>query len=58
MTNRVLLEIDCAAFERLLASNGLSLAEFRCANSQTKQQVHDMYLHVMRRQVRHNPSCD
>jgi hypothetical protein len=58
VANRVLLEIDCAAFERLLASNGLSLAEFRCANSQTKQQVQDMYLHVMRRQVRQSPNCD
>lgn len=57
MANRILLEIDCAAFERLLASNGLSLAEFRCANSSTKQQVHDMYLHVMRRQASYNPDC-
>lgn len=54
MSNSVLLEIDCAAFERLLACNGLSLAEFRCANSSTKQKVHDMYLNVMGRQVRHN----
>lgn len=58
MANRILLEIDCAAFERLLASNGLSLAEFRCANSATKQQVHDMYLHVMRRQTRRDSNCD
>jgi len=56
MANRILLEIDCAAFERLLASNGLSLAEFRCANAQTKQQVHDMYLHVMRAQVQPSPA--
>jgi hypothetical protein len=55
MTNRILLEIDCAAFERLLASNEISLAEFRCANAQTKQQVHDMYLNVMRGQVQLSP---
>jgi hypothetical protein len=55
MANRILLEIDCAAFERLLASSGLSLAEFRCANAQTKQQVHDMYLHVMRGQAQPSP---
>lgn len=54
MANRILLEIDCAAFERLLATNGLSLAEFRCANLSTKQQVHDMYLHVKRRQARYD----
>lgn len=55
MSNRVLLEIDCEAFERLLASKGLSLREFSCVDSETKEKVQDMYLHVIRQQLSLNP---
>lgn len=49
MNDRVLLEIDRTAFERLLTSNGLSLNEFSCTDEQTKRKVHDLYLQVIRR---------
>lgn len=51
MNDRVLLEIDRVAFERLLTSNGLSLSEFSCTDLQTKKNVHDLYLKVIRRQL-------
>ncbi|MFK7862670.1 MAG: hypothetical protein AB8B95_00440 [Pseudohongiellaceae bacterium] len=49
MNDRLQLEIDRAAFERLLTSNGLSLKEFSCSDKQTKKEVHDLYLQVIRR---------
>lgn len=51
MKDRVLLEIDRAAFERLLNCNGLSLSEFSCTDLQTKKNVHDLYLKAIRRQL-------
>jgi hypothetical protein len=47
MPNRILLEIDCDALQRLLAAKGLTLRDFSCPDFETKQRVQDMYLSLL-----------
>ena len=47
MQNRILLEIDCDALQRLLAAKGLTLADFSCPDCETKHRVQDMYLSLL-----------
>ncbi len=50
MPNRILLEIDCDALQRLLAAKGLTLRDFSCPDCETKQRVQDMYLSLLSQQ--------
>lgn len=47
MPNRILLEIDCEALQRILAEKGLTLQDFSCPDCETKQRVQSMYLSLL-----------
>ena len=47
MPNRILLEIDCDALQRVLAENGLTLQDFSCPDGETKQRVQTMFLSLL-----------
>lgn len=48
---RILLEVDIEALQRLLGCKFLSVCEFRCVNNTGKQCLQSLYLDLLNRQL-------
>ncbi len=48
---RILLEVDVKALQRLLGCKFLSVCEFRCVNNTGKQCLQSLYLDLLNRQL-------
>lgn len=51
MSNRVQLQIDSELLCQLLTEGNLSVADFSCLDSHSKQSVHRMYLAITQSQL-------